>query len=132
MSHVWAPQEDIENSLLFHDHEHILVGFLHEELLAGVFFQVIPVGGELVEPGRILFNLLQVIFPVRLQLPDFGGHLHAVHQVVLIEEQDPDRKNGDGQNILVLQPGPYFPEELLHNSKLNKNAPAWRAFYQHS
>ncbi len=56
--------------LLFNHHKDILVGLFHQELFASVFLQVLLVGGEFTQAGRILLNLLQVILSVFLQLID--------------------------------------------------------------
>jgi len=90
-----------------------------------------------VKPGRVLFNLLQVILPVGLELPDLSRHLQAVDHVVLVEEEHPDGEYRDGEYILVLHPGPYLQEEsfhvavLIHNVNLRKNAPQRKASFQH-
>ena len=106
----------------FYHHENIFVLLFHEELLAGIFLQVILVGGKFVKADGILLDLLQVILPVVFQLPDLFGHLQTIDHIVLVEEKHPYGKHRDGEYILILKPGPYFQKDLLHKAKLYKKA----------
>ncbi len=56
--------------IFLNNHKNILLFLLHEELFAGIFLQVILVGGEFVKADGVLLNLLKVILPILLQLID--------------------------------------------------------------